>query len=179
MVEDVVEHAGQVIAEHAVAHLESEDLHERGVVFFELGDGEPAGVLRGVTLGVGAFHEPGAGPPGSLGGMADGAERGEFRFALSTAEFFSELGITAGFAADGADIATDITGGASEPATIGEEGADFGAFGFVEGARAADGRGIGSGECGVWRRHRGGPVDFWLATKSTIKRKNCGREFSR
>ncbi len=156
MVEGVVEHAGQVMAEHAIAHLEFENLHERGVVFFELGDRDSAGVFFGVSLGIGAFHEPNAGPPGVLCGVANSGERGEVGVAFGAAEFFGKFRVTTGFATDRADVAADVAGSVCQAAAIGDESADFGAFGFVEGARAAGRkRGAGGRERGVGCREHG------------------------
>jgi hypothetical protein len=174
MFEDFVEQARQVAAEHAVVQLEFENSHERGIKLFEVGDGDPAGVFRGKSFGIGAFHEPSAGAPGAFCGVADGIERGDFGFAFGVAEFSGKFRVAAGFSADGADVTADVTCRAFEAAAVRDKGADFVAFGFVEGAGAAGrGRGAWSGVWEVWSGEHGelvfriADVGLALTTKST------------
>ncbi len=65
------------------------------------------------------------------------AERAEPGVVFRVVNLLLEIGVTLGFAADGADGAVDIAGSVVQAAAAGDEGADFAAFAVVEGARAA------------------------------------------
>jgi hypothetical protein len=114
------------------------------------------GVGFAEALGIRPLEEPGGGAPIAFGGFVQSIERDELALALSAEELAGEVVVSLGFAADGADVAANVAGGADESAAGGDEGADFAALGFIEGAGAAGGkrgarsrkRGVGCGEHG-------------------------------
>ena len=97
-------------------------------------------ILLGEALGVGAFEQPGGGPPMFVGGVTHGVERAELGGEVRAAELFVEIGVPMRFATDRAGGAADIACGAFEATTGGDEGGDFAEFHVVERARAAGGR---------------------------------------
>lgn len=102
------------------------------------------GIVSCVSLGAGAFEDPGGGSPvfWIAAGAVEVFEVNNFDCTFGDRELVGELGITMGGACDRARIAIDGPGGGGSGTAGLEEGDDLGFFGFVE---------------GVWTCHENGP----------------------
>lgn len=110
-----------------------EDLRQRGIHLLRTGG---AGRSAGVALGVGSLEEPGGGSPMGAGGALHDLERIGLG-ALSQSQLVMEVFIAFGFALHGAERDADVFGGLFNAGAAGDEVADLGLFGLVEGAATA------------------------------------------
>jgi hypothetical protein len=106
---------------------------------------EGIGGAAGIALGLGAFQEPGGGPPFGSGRGPHGANGAEFGGGARPAEILVKLGISPGLAADRERAAGDVAGGRFQGAAGGNEGADFALLFIAEDTGSAGHGGILAG----------------------------------
>jgi hypothetical protein len=122
-----------------------EVLDERAGLFLR----ECAVIAAAEFFGLGAFEEPGGGPPIFEHGSLHRAERGHVGLHFRPGEFVAEPLVRFALVADFGQLTADVAGSFFDAAAAGDESAELAEVGFVEGVEAigVGRRGLG-GYCG-------------------------------
>lgn len=109
----------------------------------DFGFGEGFGVAFGEAARVGAFEQPGGGPPVAAGTVVEHIHGRDLGGDECLANLLVKLGVAAGLATDGFDAAAGVASGGLEGTAAGEHGDDFVFFGFGEESWSGHGSAVG------------------------------------